>query len=688
MNEYTKQNENEKKDKGFGIHGASSYDKLLGQGQSCQNCDEDDGSHRLPGSFDTSNKGQEKFSTTMPVNQILTPQSAGPESTSGKYNMETSEKTDIKGGKNASAKSSGNYNMETREKTDIKGGNNAAAKNSGKYNMETREKTDIKGGNSASAKNLGHDTNNRHDSGRMAQSHFSPNFDANEVFGSNVGSDHMSPKSQSKGFDHSTTPISSSWKKDAYNKQNLGEDDDDEDGIDPRNVPRPAHLNDEPSLGGSDMPNYNRKDFNDSMKGMQHNENVSAKLPDPPKTTVPGYGLKKDTISHSKDNHQDASVTMNATDTSKTDFTPQTTVPGYGLKRDTVNYSNNDHQVDPASMNETDTSKPNFTPQTTIPGYGLKKDTNYSKSDAPMKTSELNDPKPKTSESQSRAAKSNGKGAHRRDEKGPNLKHMAAPYMPQDTTVPRFGFEGIAFRKKSVSGPASPTNEKSFFARRMSFGKSDTKQDTGTVESAAGTTGMDASERTRMGSASSGTGSGSRRSSTGSAGRKSKNKLHPSRRAAVDDQPTGLSPDQLEMSGRKLDRSLSIGSEDAGVYAKTVGNMPSLIDPSVPTYGHKVINETTEYDNDNGGGYKMHSKDTAAGRKVSVGSHGSPNHEQAMQESPQLQETHEREVAYSYDPTTVPRSHIEHDGKDTSHTDKKVGVFEKIRRTLSNHTES
>lgn len=581
MNEFSKQEEKDKK--GTGFHSAKSYDKLLGEGQNCAD-DNSDGSHRLPGSFDTSKKGHDNFSTTMPVNQSLTSQPAGPEITSGKYNMET------------------------REKTDIKGGNNGRANNN---------------------------NNNRYggtalpDSGRMAQPQFSPSF----------GGDQLSPKSQNKGFNHSAT-----------GRQNLGEaEDDDEEGVNPQNVPRPAHLYDEPLRAGGNVPGHNSSKRSDpkpksrtlnpdSMKGMQHNEDMPAKLPDPPMTTVPGYPLKMDTTDYSGKNthHQVDSAPANAAESSKTDMTAKTTVPGYPLKND-------------------------FT------------------TDAPMKISSSNDDaKPETSESRTRTAKSNRKGGHRRNEKEPNLKHVAAPYMPQDTSVPRFGFEGIGLRKKSTSGPASPSNEKSFFARRMSFGKSDNKQQDSEMEGS--------SDRTRFGSSSSGTGPNSRRGSTGSTGRKNKHKSYTSRRSIIDDQTTGVSPELYPTGGKKIERSLSIGSEDAGVYAKTVGNMPSLIDPSVPTYGHKeVITETSVYDNDaNGGGYRMHSRDTTVGRNVSV---GSANDEQATQETPQFKEIHEQEISYSYDPTTVPRSHIQHEGKNISEPEKKLGVFEKIRRTLSNHNE-
>lgn len=588
MNEFNKQEGKEKKAAGF--HSTKSYDKLLGEGQSCQNCADDnsDGSHRLPGSFDTSKKGHDNFSTTMPVNQSLTSQPAGPEITSGKYNMET------------------------REKTDIKGGNNGRANNNNRY------------GGAAFP-----------DDGRMAQPHFSHNF----------GGDQLSPKSQNKGFNHSAT-----------GRQNLREaEDDDEEGVNPQNVPRPAHLYDEPLHAGGDVPNYNSSKSSDPkpksrtlnpdlMKGMHHNEDMPAKLPDPPKTTVPGYPLKMDTTE-----------------------------------------KNTHHQVDSAPANATESSKSDITPKTTVPGYPLKNDFT---TDAPTKTLESNvDAKPETSESRTRAAQSNRKGGHRRNEKEPNLKHVAAPYMPQDTSVPRFGFEGIGLRKKSASGPASPSNEKSFFARRMSFGKSDNKQQDSGITGASEMEGS--SDRTRFGSSSSGTGPDSRRGSTGSTGRKSKHKSYSSRRSIIDDQTTGVSPELYPTGGNKIERSLSIGSEDAGVYAKTVGNMPSLIDPSVPTYGHKeVVTETSVYDNDtNGGGYKMHSRDITVGRNVSVGSRGSANYEQATQETPQFKEIHEQEISYSYDPTTVPRSHIQHEGKNMSEPEKKLGVFEKIRRTLSNHNE-
>lgn len=256
-----------------------------------------------------------------------------------------------------------------------------------------------------------------------------------------------------------------------------------------------------------------------------------------------------------------------------------------------------------------------------------------------------------------------GEGATHSESSGPKL----------------FGKE-LGFHKHHEKDQASAEGSHSgpkIFGKELSFGKKQQEHGHETKEPSTGT---------RSGGSISG---GDRRASTGSA--EDKSKQYPSTVPTVEDQPVkGNPPDR---GAKKTDRSLSIGSEEASSYAKNVGNMPSMVDPSVPTYRHKE--EITETIGE-GGAYKVHSENITE-RKVSVGSHENEPHAHGSHEAGlstgrhhDVSHEHEnKEPKFEYGPESVPRSHQQ---KDTSEEHKAEshqghsGVIGTIKKVLSHHS--
>lgn len=178
-------------------------------------------------------------------------------------------------------------------------------------------------------------------------------------------------------------------------------------------------------------------------------------------------------------------------------------------------------------------------------------------------------------------------------------------------------------------------------------------------------------------------------------GKRNTHKFLPSRRAAADEQPGGLSGEQFGTSGGRADRSTSIGTEEgaAGAYANEVGNMPSMVDPNVPTYGYTKSSTNTgaeegymkhSGDSEEHGNYMMHSAQGRAGRHVSVGSHNQDVEMNDAHNEPPI--IHEAERGYHDERDSTPRGHADHEN-DHLETDEsqrhKSGVFERIKHTLS-----
>ncbi|QLL32548.1 hypothetical protein HG536_0D00700 [Torulaspora globosa] len=203
-------------------------------------------------------------------------------------------------------------------------------------------------------------------------------------------------------------------------------------------------------------------------------------------------------------------------------------------------------------------------------------------------------------------------------------------------------------------------------------------------------TGSEHTTGTRSGGSVSG---GDRRASTGSTG--DKNKLYPSKVPTVEDQP--VKRNASDSGVKKTDRSLSIGSEEAGSYAKNIGNMPAMVDPRFPTYRHK---EETTATIGEGGSYKVHSENMTE-RKVSVGSQENEPHEPGsdsrgtdLSTGSHHTVSHDqehKEPIFEYGPEAVPRSHQQ---KDISEEDKgeshqghsKPGIIGTIKNVISHHS--
>lgn len=154
----------------------------------------------------------------------------------------------------------------------------------------------------------------------------------------------------------------------------------------------------------------------------------------------------------------------------------------------------------------------------------------------------------------------------------------------------------------------------------------------------------------------------------------------PSKTAATSDQGGKTSSKKEPTSA--ANRTGSIGSEEAGSYAREVGNHPSLVDPSVPTYRHKSqITESASQ----GGEYQVHSTETSYTRKVSVGEEGNyPHHEHHSSQVPPVGERKD-EHAYSYNPESIPRSHMQEHEEQPKHAKKESepGLIEKVKNTIS-----
>ncbi|QLG74240.1 hypothetical protein HG535_0G01240 [Zygotorulaspora mrakii] len=150
---------------------------------------------------------------------------------------------------------------------------------------------------------------------------------------------------------------------------------------------------------------------------------------------------------------------------------------------------------------------------------------------------------------------------------------------------------------------------------------------------------------------------------------------------------TGISGEgQGPHRGREL-----IDEGTAGAYANAVGNSPSLVDPSVPTYAHKQ-HSTDAGTKDERANYMMHTGGMQSGRKVSVGSNNQDVEMGGVHSSAPV--TEETNMGYRYHgKDTIPRAgQMEHEhendyseiGEPHGH---KPGMFERIKRTLSNKSD-
>ncbi|QLQ79424.1 hypothetical protein HG537_0C00710 [Torulaspora globosa] len=221
------------------------------------------------------------------------------------------------------------------------------------------------------------------------------------------------------------------------------------------------------------------------------------------------------------------------------------------------------------------------------------------------------------------------------------------------------------------------------FGKELSFGKKQQEHKHETNAPSGQTqapTGSEHSTGTRNRGS---TSAGDRRASTGSA--EDKSKLYPSKVPTVEDQPVKRNPP--DSGTKKTERSLSIGSEDASSYAKNVGNMPSMVDPRVPTYRHK---EETTATIGEGGSYRVHSENITE-RKVSVGSQENEPHAPGSHGTDLSHEQEHKESTFKYGPESVPRSHQQEESSEEHKAEShqghsKQGVFGTIKRVLSHHS--
>lgn len=694
--EYKKNGAQEKAndEKNMGFHSVESYDRILGEGQ---------GDVRgIPGSFDPSKNGKTdtSSSTTKPVQEELTRSTIDPNVVSGVYNMNLGEKTDIKTGQTTSS-----HGTEEPLESYIPGvGRKNRPSNAGMMGEHTHSDDHHQSTESqhydplpihhtqekeeplesyipgvghrnhpidpemAEEGRMGHTTTHQSEApgenlgqfstephipgtGRITQpsQHMKEShFNPDEMTARKMDSQHMSSQSTAvPGFEsRERTRIPGTQSKNQYyDIQN--------DTIDRGNVPRPAHLNDSPSSG------VNAPARRDSRDVSQFNE--------------PSDFEPKGRQSSSHHSEPAAEIPAHSYGTQRSDLGTSLSESSTGQKMKGADVAT----AEPAGSHGKDGSTSGHRGS----GNDVPSGTSTHGQDVSKSTSH-------TDSSSHWAPKIFGK------EIGFNKSHHEESHKTTHD------------RDSSHSGPK-------IFGKELNIGKKHHEREgeavnnpispkkSADVSSAGAATGI-TGERARTGST---TSTGERRGSTGSTGDKSKQ--YPSKRATVEDQPT--LENLMEPGTKKTDRSLSIGSGEAGSYAKKVVNMPSLVDPSVPTYRHKEEMTVTGGE----GTYKLHSENLTE-RKVSVGSQEHDPHSSEFETNknksnlptgmhhageghgdhePIAEESFERKEVYSYGPQTVPRSHPqgrapeEHEEKSHEHHTK-PGVLDKIRNVITHHNDS